>query len=164
MNITERAARKWLARENGVREHEIIYNRTVTPDFKLPDGSLYEVKRLYGDKVIFYPTQIKALSRHPQCRILIFGKDSDSPVAIMPAGELGKAVEESVWRSVRVVVALPLGLTKYQIYLTPQLQEAFDRYIKEQFGPHEHVASALFRKAMEEFLEKRGYLSTEGVR
>jgi len=48
-------------------------------------------------------------------------------------------------------------LTKYQIYLGLPLQNRLAKYLKDQFTSEDKVYSATFRKALEEFLEKRGY-------
>lgn len=50
-----------------------------------------------------------------------------------------------------------IALIKYQIYLGVLLQRRLTKYLKEQFTREDKVYSATFRKALEEFLEKRGY-------
>lgn len=49
-------------------------------------------------------------------------------------------------------------LTKYQVYLTEDLQDAFTRYIHDQFSPNDRVVTALIRKAITLFLIQKGYI------
>ena len=51
---------------------------------------------------------------------------------------------------------------KHQIYLGGELQEALDRYIKENYAPGSRVVTAIFRRAMMEFLKGKGYYVEEG--
>jgi len=53
-----------------LREDEIVKSKG-TPDFVTPIGG-FEVKKLYGDKIIFYSNQLEELSRFPDVKILIF--------------------------------------------------------------------------------------------
>jgi len=48
-------------------------------------------------------------------------------------------------------------LIKYQIYLDAELQERFSKYLEENFTKRDTVYTATFRKAIDEFLVKRGY-------
>lgn len=48
-------------------------------------------------------------------------------------------------------------LTKYQVYLTKGLQDSLCRYISDQFSPEDRVITAIIRRAIAEFLSKRGY-------
>ena len=48
-------------------------------------------------------------------------------------------------------------LVKYQIYLSSDLQERLAKYLEESFTKRDTVYTATFRKAIDEFLEKRGY-------
>lgn len=50
-----------------------------------------------------------------------------------------------------------ISLTKYQIYLGIKLQQRLAGYFNDQYTKGDKVYSATFRKAIEEFLEKRGY-------
>ncbi len=49
------------------------------------------------------------------------------------------------------------NLTKYQIYLTPELEEAFDKYLAANFTKKDRVLTAVFRRAIADFLEKEGF-------
>ena len=46
---------------------------------------------------------------------------------------------------------------KYQVYLGDELQQAFERYSKEKYGAGTSVKTAVFKKALIEFLKKEGY-------
>jgi hypothetical protein len=70
MNKSELEAKRWLVRNKGLREDEIVKSKG-TPDFLTPIGG-FEVKKLYGDKIIFYSDQMEELARFPEARILVF--------------------------------------------------------------------------------------------
>jgi len=50
-------------------------------------------------------------------------------------------------------------LIKYQIYLTPELQDALGRYIAVNYPPGSRVYSIIFKKAMFKFLVEEGFLN-----
>jgi len=50
-----------------------------------------------------------------------------------------------------------IKMTKYQVYLTKGLQDGLCRYIKDQFTSEDRVTTAIIRRAIAEFLSKRGY-------
>ena len=50
-----------------------------------------------------------------------------------------------------------IDLIKYQIYLGVPLQRRLTKYLEKNFTSEDKVYTATFRKALEEFLEKRGY-------
>lgn len=54
------------------------------------------------------------------------------------------------------------GQYKLQVYLPANIKVALDKYIKDQFSSDSRVMSAVVRKAVTEFLEKRGYLEQQG--
>jgi len=72
-NKSERQAKKWLIEKMGLREKDITKSKG-TPDFLTPIGG-FEVKKLYGDKIIFYNDQLDILARYPDVKILIFNGD-----------------------------------------------------------------------------------------
>ena len=57
----------------------------------------------------------------------------------------------------KIVTKGKIALIKYQIYLGTSLQRRMTKYLKDNFTSEDKVYSATFRKALEEFLEKRGY-------
>ncbi len=60
VNKTELMALKWL-KDQGYKDNQIMRKRNTSPDFICEDGKRYEVKFLYGDRIIFYSTQLKNL-------------------------------------------------------------------------------------------------------
>lgn len=46
---------------------------------------------------------------------------------------------------------------KYQVYLGDELQQALERYIQDKYGTGASVKTAIFRKALIEFLRNEGY-------
>ncbi len=66
-------ALEWL-KKKGYKEEDIIKNSNKSPDFICNDGKRYEVKFLYGGRIIFYDTQIKNLKE--QDIILVFDRSN----------------------------------------------------------------------------------------
>jgi len=155
MNVTELTARRWLAQEASVREEEVVFSSNMTPDFVMPDGSKYEVKRLYRDKIILYPSQVSALREQNDISVLVFRGGDDKPTAVIPASELVQALDsgENSILNIKLVVTED----KVQFYLGEKLQEAFERYIQENYPPGTRVRTAVVRMALMEFLKNRGY-------
>ena len=60
MNKTELMAKEWLEKK-GYHENDMIFRPQVSPDFICKDGKRYEVKFLYGNKLLFYNKQVKQL-------------------------------------------------------------------------------------------------------
>lgn len=56
--------------------------------------------------------------------------------------------------------AVRWGTRQYrlQVYLPELLKTALDKYAADQFSSDSRVISAVVRKAVAEYLEKRGYL------
>lgn len=57
----------------------------------------------------------------------------------------------------KTVVKSKAALIKYQIYLNDELQKRLSSYLENTYGKGEKVFTATFRKAISEFLDKRGY-------
>jgi hypothetical protein len=72
MNTTELIARDWLINEKGYSKSDITKNNG-TPDFICRGGKRYEIKKLYGNKIIFYSNQTKILK--DEDFILVFDGD-----------------------------------------------------------------------------------------
>ena len=66
---TELMAIEWLKHNRKYKDNEIIRN-SITPNFICTDGKRYEVKLLYGKKLLFY--QSKQLK--PDDTILVFNR------------------------------------------------------------------------------------------
>ncbi len=73
-NKSEQVAVRWLVANKGLREEDIVKSKG-TPDFLTPIGG-FEVKKLYGNKIIFYSNQIEELKRFPNVTILVVDGDS----------------------------------------------------------------------------------------
>jgi len=72
MNKTELMALKWL-KQQGYKDNEILRKSNTSPDFVCADSKRYEVKFLYGDKLIFSYIQSKTLKDDDI--ILVFDRD-----------------------------------------------------------------------------------------
>lgn len=67
---TEKLALGYLKDKYKYNSTEIILGRKSTPDIICSDGKRFEVKYLYGNKLIFYNTQVKSLL--PEDIVLVF--------------------------------------------------------------------------------------------
>lgn len=72
MNTTELLAQEWLLSQ-GYKNTQIIFRPNVSPDFVCQDGKRYEVKRLYGNKLLFTKDQVEVLKDTDI--ILVFDKE-----------------------------------------------------------------------------------------
>lgn len=163
MNKTERKARKWLSGAKGFSEDEILFYPNRTPDFILPDGSKYEVKLLYKDKIILFPSQLRALEEQTDTLVAVFSRDGLEPMAIIPADELLSAVSDGTkrWQNIKLVV-YGEGKRKTVMYLPEEVQEALEKYIAEKYSSESRMVTATISRALSEFLEKEGYLGRQG--
>lgn len=73
INKTELMALKWL-KQQGYKDSEILKKFNSSPDFVCTDGKGYEVKFLYGDRLLFSDIQSKALKDNDL--ILVFNRDN----------------------------------------------------------------------------------------
>jgi len=55
------------------------------------------------------------------------------------------------------VVESKVRLVKYQVYLGEKLQESLRRYMQDTYGSNTRVKTAVFRRAIAEFLRREGY-------
>jgi len=162
MNSTEKKARAWIAKVDGLKEEEIIFNATKTPDFILPDGTKYEVKFLYKDKIILYPAQLKVLRKEPDITVLVFVRNSPAPVFTIPASEIIEAIDSGrkMWRNIKLVT---IERCKLQVFLPEHTRRAFDRYVREKYPLGSRAVSLTTVMALDSFLEKEGYLKKEVI-
>lgn len=158
INKTEKLAQAWLSETYNIPTDSITFSPTKTPDFVLPDGHGFEIKRLYGDKIIVYPSQIKALTTDTPCTILVFRSGSREPVAKIPAEELLSAINDGTraWRNIKIVVP-GYGQMLIQVKISGDLLKDLSAYITAEYGPNERVLSVVVRRALAEYLEKKGY-------
>lgn len=61
MNKSEGICFAWL-KAQGYKDVDIVFSTNKSPDFVCSDGKKYEAKRLYGNQILFYSTQIDALN------------------------------------------------------------------------------------------------------
>jgi len=74
MNKTEQKALNWL---NSQGYKNLIYKKT--PSFITPDNKKFEIKRLYGNQIIFYNKQYQILKKSNNVQIIIFRDNESSP-------------------------------------------------------------------------------------
>ena len=75
MNNTEEKALNWLISQ-GYKSNTIIYKKT--PTFISTDKK-FEVKRLYGNQIIFYNKQYQTLKKLNNVLILVFRDNENEP-------------------------------------------------------------------------------------
>ena len=71
VNKTELLAIEWLQKQ-GYKKEQII--KSQSPDFTCTDGKRYEVKLAYGNKLLFWNTQVPKLKENDT--ILVFNKNT----------------------------------------------------------------------------------------
>ncbi|MAF50722.1 MAG: hypothetical protein CMH64_01395 [Nanoarchaeota archaeon] len=76
MNKTQERALNWLIQE-GHKKQDITFKQS-SPCFFIKDKK-YDVKRLYGNQIIFYNNQYKQLKKFPNTTILVFRDNESSP-------------------------------------------------------------------------------------
>lgn len=157
MNKTEKTARQWVAKEHSVLDVEVIFSTKGTPDFTTPDGTKYEVKRLYGDKIIIFPAQASALREQSDIKVLVFAVGATSPLAVISAQDITSAVDNGTMavRNIGLVLVEKRAEPKYQ--LDYDLQERLDNYMRENTTEGAKTSTATLQKSLDEFLTKRGY-------
>lgn len=81
MNKSERIAFEWLIKEKGLTESEIIFSGSKTPDFLCKNGKKYEVKRLYGNSILVYQSQVSDLKGS---EILVVNTEKEQVFLVFP--------------------------------------------------------------------------------
>jgi len=76
MNKTQERALNWLISQ-GYKKQEIIFRQT-SPCFFIKDKK-FDVKRLYGNQIIFYNSQYLELKKDPSVAILVFRDNESEP-------------------------------------------------------------------------------------
>lgn len=74
MNKTEEKALDWLIKQG---YKNLIYKKT--PTFITSENKKFEIKRLYGNQIIFYNKQYQILKKLDNVQILIFRDNEFSP-------------------------------------------------------------------------------------
>lgn len=49
----------------------------------------------------------------------------------------------------------------YQVYLGKELEDSFERYMRDKYPPKTRVQTAIIRRALAEFLRGEGYYDSE---
>lgn len=76
MNKTQERALNWLIAQ-GNRKNEIIFKQS-SPCFYIKDKQ-YDVRRLYGNQIIFYNRQYTQLKKYLHATILVFRDNENEP-------------------------------------------------------------------------------------
>ena len=74
MNKTEEKALEWLIKQG---YKNLIYKKI--PTFITSENKKFEIKRLYGNQIIFYNKQYQILKKSNNVQILIFRDNESSP-------------------------------------------------------------------------------------
>ncbi len=85
MNTLEQKALNWLTFVTGFNASDILYSNNTSPDFVLPDGRGFEVKRLHGRHGIeLYPRQWEQLLKYENCQIAVWDPRFAVPIFLVP--------------------------------------------------------------------------------
>lgn len=76
MNKTQERALNWLIAQ-GHKKQDIVFKQS-SPCFFIKDKQ-YDVRRLYGNQIIFYNRQYVQLKKYPQSTILVFRDNENTP-------------------------------------------------------------------------------------
>lgn len=84
MNTTEAKALEWICAHHSLSPKDVKFNGRSSPDFVLPNGFGYEVKRLCLRKNHFVMgrQQLAFLLKRGNCSVLVWRKDAKKPEAI----------------------------------------------------------------------------------
>jgi len=90
MTKSERMVLEWLTRRYGVA---VRYRYNKSPDFILPDGTMFEAKYLAPSSNTIYFTRKQWDELHDNVNIVVVG-DSPEPLCVVPFGEIKRSVLE----------------------------------------------------------------------
>lgn len=85
MNKTQERALNWLISQ-GYKKQEIMFKQS-SPCFSIKDKK-FDVKRFYGNQIIFYNKQYSELKKNPNTIILIFRDNENEPYLKINFNEL----------------------------------------------------------------------------
>lgn len=85
MNKTQERALNWLISQ-GYKKQEIVFKQS-SPCFSIKDKK-FDVKRFYGNQIIFYNKQYAELKKNPNTIILIFRDNENEPYLKINFNEL----------------------------------------------------------------------------
>jgi len=78
MNKVQEKAISWLMQQ-GNKKEDIALRQNKSPNFITKDNRKYEVKRLYGNQIIFYNSQYQQLKHNPKTLVLVFRDNETAP-------------------------------------------------------------------------------------
>jgi hypothetical protein len=143
MNKSELKAKQWLVENKNLKEEDIFKSKG-TPDFLTPIGG-FEVKKLYGDKVIFYSDQLDELTRFPDVKVLVFDGDGEFKKEILVSDidrEKGTLGEFRVVETGMITIQVTKS-TREQLKSMGKMGDTYDAVIqhlvngkKPEGGPH----------------------------
>ncbi len=133
VNKAESKAFQWL-RENGYAN--IVFRRRATPDF-LTSAGRFEVKRLYGHKVVFREMQMRAMQ--PADVVLVFDDEHVVPVATFRWSErmgLDARIQVHVATEVKVVQVAEESYRRLTVLKLAWRLPSYDEVIMALTEPH----------------------------
>lgn len=141
MTKTERLALSWLLRQ-GYGEGDVKFNWRGSPDFLLADGRRVEVKRLYGDTIIFSEKQLGELADEDE--VAVFREGDEEPVAVFPFREVKEALRRGGWLRLgdRSLLVRVVGGEMLRIRCGKQTAARFKR-LAARFGNYEDCLLSL---------------------
>lgn len=149
MNQTETKAYNWLISQ-GVPENVIFFQARKTPDFLFTDRDIkYEVKRLYGKKILIGVNQLDKLKAQDNIVILVFSDDSDEPIERIPVSEIDENTER--YGNILIHFVPPHSGSLVQFECPTKLLEQVDTKIKadEKHAHRTDLLRYLLRKYVE---------------
>ena len=150
MTKTERKAYQWLLKQ-GVPKDAIVYQHRQSPDFVFTDRQdKYEVKRLYGKKILLRALQHEALLvTHGKVNYLVFSDKLDNPVAMIPVTDI-KVGDERCKGVLLHWVKLDTEKLTISVTLKEEQMKWLDKQVKQgTFPSRDHgiqVAIEMLRK------------------
>ena len=99
MNQLEKKALGWLSDRFNISRLDIQFRFKDSPDFIMPDGTGFEVKRLFHGRIAFYGGQWGKLVDYGNCYILTFN-DDPQPCHVISMSQLPVGIKK--WQDVNI--------------------------------------------------------------
>jgi hypothetical protein len=133
MNPTEQVALDYLS-SIGYNREKITHLSNKSPDFICPDGSRYEVKLLYGNRLVFYEKQITQLQ-------------SDDTVLVFNQKILVKTFKWGERKKLNLTISIQPGMVGYKtIVISAELHERLTKLKIHPRQSYEEVIKGLLKK------------------
>jgi len=152
MNKSERKAFQWLLKQ-GIPVKAIVYqSQPKSPDFIFTDRDVkYEVKRLYGKKILLRREQFARLKEMSNVEILVFSDEGVEPVAIIPVKDIEEGTERAEGLILHWVPAEPgLARTAHTVFLDVEDLE----FLKEKSVETGRSLSTLIRESVKKWIRE----------